>query len=141
MQLTIFYDGFCPLCVAEMKQLAELDRDSKLLLVDIHSAGFVQRYPHIDPAAADRLLHGQLSNGRLIYGLDVTHQAWRLVGRKPWIAVLRWPVIRWIADAAYRVFARYRYGFSYLLTGQRRCASCALKSNRHGPDRADRNAA
>ncbi len=144
-ELTIFYDGYCPLCVAEMEQLRHLDDErqgpARLLLEDIHSAGFSQRYPHIDPGAADRILHGQLADGRLIFGLDVTCLAWRLVERKPWLRLLRWPLIRWFADQAYLLFARNRYGISWLLTGQRRCQSCqlAVARTRSAADQSDQS--
>ena len=42
----------------------------------------------------------------MIFGSDVTHQAWRTVGRKPWLALLRWTIIRWFSDIAYRIFAK-----------------------------------
>ena len=122
--LTIFYDSFCPLCVAEMKQLSELDSAHRLRLEDIHAPEFTRRFPHIDVKAAGRVLHAQYANGELIFGLDVTHQSWAAVGRKRWIAILRWPVIRWFSNLGYRLFARYRYEFSYLLTGTRRCERC-----------------
>lgn len=119
--LTLFYDSYCPLCAAEMDQLRRLDTQARLRFEDIHGADFSQRYPDIDPLAADRILHARYADGRMIYGLDVTHQAWALVGKQRWLAVLRWPVIRWFADIGYRLFARYRYGISFILTGQRRC--------------------
>ncbi|MFM1897079.1 MAG: hypothetical protein RLZZ385_2153 [Pseudomonadota bacterium] len=131
MDLTIFYDGHCPLCVAEMRQLSELDRHRRLHLQDLHAADFVQRYPHIDPQAAIRILHGQLADGTLLYGLDVSCRAWALVGRHGWLRILRWPVIRWFADAAYRVFARNRGLLAFLLTGKSRCTACNLESGRH----------
>lgn len=124
--LTVFYDGHCPLCVTEMRHLARFDHQRLLHLQDLHAPGFRQRYPHIDPVAADRILHGQRADGTLLYGLDVTCLAWRLVGRHRWLQVLRWPGIRWVADRAYLGFARYRQGLAYLLTGQARCERCDL---------------
>lgn len=105
--------------------LKSLDKQGRLQFADIHRADFTARYPDIDPVAADRILHGRYEDGRMIYGLDVSCQAWRAVGKKPWLAVLRWPVIRWFADLAYRVFASNRYRISWLLTGQKRCSPCA----------------
>ena len=129
-QLTIFYDSTCPLCVNEMRQLQALDERSGgavcIDFEDIYQDGFRDRYPDIDPQQADRILHGQLADGTLLLGLDVTCYAWQLVDRKPWLRVLRWPVIRWLADGAYWLFARNRYRLSWLLTGQRRCRSCEL---------------
>lgn len=124
--LTLFYDSYCPLCVSEMNVLRELDVHDRLRFEDIHAPEFAQRFPHIDPMAADRILHGEYADGRIIFGLDVTHQSWAAVGKKPWIAVLRWPLIRWVADLGYRVFARHRYSFSFLLTGKRRCERCVI---------------
>ena len=128
MKLTLFYDSYCPLCATEMKMLEELDVKRNLIFEDIHSENFETRFPSIDPEAADRILHGQFENGALIYGLDVTHQAWRAVGKKPWLAILRWPLIRWFADIAYLVFAKNRYSISWLLTGKKRCEPCKKES-------------
>lgn len=128
MKLTLFYDSYCPLCATEMKMLEELDVNKSLILEDIHSEGFEMRFPSIDPEAADRILHGQLEDGSLIYGLDVTHQAWRAVGKKPWLAILRWPLIRWFADIGYLIFAKNRYSISWLLTGKKRCGPCKKES-------------
>jgi predicted DCC family thiol-disulfide oxidoreductase YuxK len=122
--LTIFYDGHCPLCAAEMQTLRSLDHHNQLQLEDIHADGFTNKFPHIDPIEADKLLHGQLSSGKILKGLDVTCLAWKLVGKHKWMQVLRWPVIRLFADMGYKVFARYRHPISAFVTGKPRCASC-----------------
>ena len=127
MQLTIFYDSQCPLCLAEMQQLKDYDDLGRLNFVNLNTVDFSQRYPHIDPDHANRILHGQLETGEILLGLDVTYRAWSLVGKHKWLALLRWPIIRRLADGLYLLFARYRYGISYLLTGQSRCTgNCAL---------------
>ncbi|MGJ8647521.1 MAG: thiol-disulfide oxidoreductase DCC family protein [Marinomonas colpomeniae] len=126
--LTIFYDGYCPLCAAEMKQLQSLDVNKKLTLEDIHASDFSDRFPHIDPIEADKRLHGQLENGQIITGLDVTCLSWKLVGKHKWMQVLRWPVIRIFADLGYRFFARYRHQLSSFISGKSRgkdnCLPC-----------------
>lgn len=127
VKLTVFYDGFCPLCVREMKHLAELDTEHNLLMVDIQEEGFTDQYPDINPQAASDILHAKLPGGRIILGLDVTYKAWQIVGRGYWIAPLRWPVIRWFADKAYLWFARNRYKISGWLTGQQRCEQCSIR--------------
>lgn len=129
MKLTIFYDSYCPLCVAEMDQLKQLNSNNSLEFEDIHSQDFSSRFPTVDPVAADKVLHGLYDDGSMIFGLDVTHQAWRAVGKKPWLAILRWPVVRWVADIGYLMFAKNRYSISWLLTGQKRCEPC-LKDSR-----------
>lgn len=122
--LTIFYDGKCPLCAAEMKSLAKFDTNNQLILEDLHADDFQQRFPHIDPIAADQVLHGQLDDGRVIKGLDVTCTAWKLVNKHSWLQILRWPVVRLFADKAYLFFARYRHPISAFVSGKKRCESC-----------------
>lgn len=130
MKLTLFYDGYCPLCKSEMAKLEALDQRDHLAFEDIQSPGFSLRYPNIDVPEANRILHAQYEDGSMIYGLDVTHQAWRLVGRHRWLALLRLPIIRWFADFGYLVFARHRYTISYWFTGQRRCESCSTSGRK-----------
>jgi predicted DCC family thiol-disulfide oxidoreductase YuxK len=110
--LRIYYDGLCPLCLREMQHLQRLDREQRLDLQDINAADFVERFPHIDRLQADRILHGELADGRLLYGLDVTVMAWRLVGRGRWVSFLRWPLVRPVADRVYLFFARHRHRIS-----------------------------
>ncbi|MBR7889060.1 DUF393 domain-containing protein [Marinomonas sp. A79] len=122
--LTIFYDGHCPLCAAEMNTLRSLDANKKLQLEDIHAENFSKKFPHIDPIEADKVLHGQLDNGQIIKGLDVTCLAWKLVGKHKWMQVLRWPVVRFFADKSYLFFARYRHQISSFVSGKPRCEPC-----------------
>jgi len=125
-ELTIFYDGGCPLCAAEMRHLSRRDSARKIAYEDIYAADFSARFPQIDQQAADRILHGQLADGQLIFGLDVTYQAWVLVGKRKWVAILRWPIIKPIADLTYLFFAKHRNRISKLLTGQSRCDACSI---------------
>ena len=126
MQLTVFYDGRCPLCLAEMRQLSAHNTEGRVVLEDLHAPGFVERFPHIDPVRAQNLLHGELDSGEILLGLDVTCTAWSLVGRHRWLAVLRWPLIRPVADRVYLWFARHRHRISRLVTGKQRCETCVL---------------
>ena len=75
----IFYDGYCPLCIAEMRHLRKRDKHNKLTLVDIQAPDFSNRYPTMDWHALNARIHGLREDGTLITGLDVTHEA-----GKPW---------------------------------------------------------
>lgn len=110
--LRIFFDGRCPLCAREMNQLKRLDTAGKLDLQDIHAYDFAQRFPHINPVAADKILHGETADGQLLLGLDVTCRGWQLVGRGHWFMWMRWPLIRPVADQVYLLFARHRHRIS-----------------------------
>ncbi|WP_136483665.1 DUF393 domain-containing protein [Vibrio sp. H11] len=119
-QITIFFDGQCPLCVREMRALKRYDDHNLIALIDINSDQMAD-YPDIDPAEAQRIILAYNNRNQLIRGLDVLHQAWRLVG-KGWIyAPTRWPLIKTLADQCYLLFAKHRYTISRWLIGQSRC--------------------
>lgn len=144
-KLTIFYDSYCPLCVAEMNKLHELDvkhslsaqtktlalgeQKLKLEMVDLFSEDFEKNYPHINVEAATNRLHAQTDQGEILTGLDVTHIAWQLVGKGYLTAPLRWPVLRYFTDMLYLFFAEHRYKISYWLTGKARCQVCINKNS------------
>lgn len=123
VELTLFYDGTCPLCVNEINHLKRLDHRQHIAFEDIHAEGFTNRYPDVDRDEASAILLGDV-HGQRIRGLDVTHRAWSLVGRGWITAPLRWPLIRPVADRVYLWFAPRRYRISGWLTGRQRCQSC-----------------
>lgn len=123
MAFTIFFDGNCPLCLKEINQLKKRDVEGKLGFEDINAIGFAARYPDLDWQALNDRIHAIDEQGQVLTGLDVTHRAWSLVGVGWLYAPLRWPIIRVVADGAYKLFARHRYRISFLLTGQRRVAT------------------
>lgn len=112
--LTIYYDGKCPLCLKEMQHLQVADKNNRLKLIDLHSREYARHHSDIDKEQAMNILHGKY-DGKIIRGLDVTCTAWNLVEKHKWLSILRWPLIRYVADAAYLVFAKYRYPISRFL--------------------------
>ena len=127
--LTVFYDGYCPLCVKEMKQLAKKDKQGYLAFYDINQKQLADEHPEIDFAKANAYLHAKTSDGQIVTGLDVTYLTWKLVGLGWVIAPLRWPIIRVVADKLYMLFANNRYRVSKWLTGKARCdSSCAIST-------------
>jgi len=128
-QLSIFFDGQCPLCVKEMRHLKKRDRSMRLNLIDINGADFEQHYPEIPRQQAMQKLHGYWFTNQqkhLLIGLDVTYHARRLVGKGWLIRPLRWPGIRIVADKLYLLFARHRFSLSRLITGKSRCSECSI---------------
>jgi predicted DCC family thiol-disulfide oxidoreductase YuxK len=121
MAFILFYDGLCPLCEKEVSHLIKRDKDNRIQFEDISLPDFPERYPDLNLDDLNARIHGQLEDGSMITGLDVTHKAWSLVGVAWLYAPLRWPVIRWFADHFYVFFAKHRYRISYWLTGKERC--------------------
>ena len=111
---TLYYDGACPLCSAEMKRLQGL-QDGTLSLVDIHQASDAGR-----PAPKTSLLeilHYVTAEGDVLVGIDANVAAWqhtRLGFLWRW---LQWPLIRPAAEKLYRVWARRRYHRLYVRLG------------------------
>ena len=127
--LTLFYDGRCPLCMKEIRHLRRWNSAGRVVFVDINSPDFATRYPHIDPETAMAILHGQLADGRVITGVDVTVAAWEQVGKGHWVRWLKWPGVRRVSPALYRLFARNRHRLARLLTGTSRCSEDDCNKN------------
>lgn len=47
-ELTIFFDGGCPLCVAEIGHLERLDSANKIAFEDIYAPSLSERFPQVD---------------------------------------------------------------------------------------------
>ena len=122
--LVIFYDSYCPLCMAEMRHLHKRNTNGKLDFVDINDETFADNYPQFNHAELNARIHGLANKQQVITGLDVTYHAWRLVGMGWLYAPLRWRIFRPIADWFYIKFAKHRYRISYWLTGKARCDTC-----------------
>ncbi|WP_338367225.1 DUF393 domain-containing protein [uncultured Pseudoalteromonas sp.] len=121
--MIIFYDASCPLCNTEMQHLKDADTKHKIVLEDLNSHDFSTRYPSVNKNKAMAILHAQLPSGEMIYGLDVTYQAWKTVGKYRWLKIFRLPVIRLLADAAYLFFAKHRQTISRLLMPNTQCTN------------------
>lgn len=113
---TILIDGACPLCRREANLLRRMDAGrGRLALIDIADPAF-------DPAQFGRThddvmgtIHGVDRDGTVLTGVEVFRRAYAAVGWGWVLSWSAWPVLRPIADAAYRFFAKYRLR----LTGRR----------------------
>lgn len=129
--LTLYIDGKCPLCVAEMAKLRAWDRHARLAFVDIAQPGFDAAPLGVDLAALNRQLHGWTADGRCVVGIDSIIAAYTLAGKRWIVAPLRVPFIRPAFRVLYRAFARNRMSISRRLgvTNGPPCTNetCALK--------------
>ncbi|EDY38964.1 conserved hypothetical protein [Cyanobium sp. PCC 7001] len=112
--LEILYDGACPLCLREVDVLRRRDQrrhgDSpRLAFVDIDAPGY-------DPAAhagvtyreAMGRIHAITADGTVLRDVEVFRRAYGLIGLGWLYAPSRWPLLRPLADLAYRVWAGWR---------------------------------
>lgn len=128
MTVYMFIDSQCPLCVAEVQMLQRHDKHKHLVFEDIHAPDFNDRYPQFNVHECYNTLHAIDDNGTVVKGLDATVLVWRTVDKHKWLGVLRWPVIKLVADCGYRMFARHRGFFSRLFLGTAKCEVCKDES-------------
>jgi predicted DCC family thiol-disulfide oxidoreductase YuxK len=81
--------------------------DAKLELIDIHTLHNNEDLP--DREALLGTLHLKKADDSLVVGMDANVAAWQHT-RYGWLwRPLRWPIVRNVADLAYRHWARWRY--------------------------------
>ena len=120
-QLTLYFDGKCPVCLKFADLLSGADRDGRLAFVDITDATFDPALLATDMDALNRALHGRRANGTMVIGIDAICAAYELVGLSWMTLPLRLPLVRTLAIPGYLGFARHRQLVSRLL-GLRRTA-------------------
>ena len=104
-QDTLYYDGACPLCRAEIGKLAKFSNGG-LRLVDIHAldAAAVE----IEPRELLARLHLKTADGLWITGLKANIRAWQHTPFAALWRVLDWPLINRLSHAAYELWLRRR---------------------------------
>jgi predicted DCC family thiol-disulfide oxidoreductase YuxK len=113
-KLTLFYDGACPLCQAEILFLSGRNQANLLDFIDINSVQFDPLKVGVSCEAALAAMYGQYASGQLIQGVSVFPEAYRranlprmawFFSRKPLQPFLR---------LAYLFFAKNRHAISRL---------------------------
>lgn len=122
LEIEVLYDGACPLCSREVAGLRRLDRGrGRVRFADIASPDFDASRHGRTHAELMARIHGVLPDGSVVEGLEVFRRAYAAVGLGWLLAPTRWPILRPLAEAAYRWFARNRLR----LTGRREACACA----------------
>lgn len=113
--LTIYYDGLCPLCIAEIHFLAARNRRGLLCFVDISHKQFANAGHPVSCAAAMAQIHARLGNGELLTGVSVFAEAYRRaeLPALAWLLSRTWA--RPILDLGYGWFARHRHTISKVI--------------------------
>lgn len=106
-ELTIYYDGSCPLCRREIAFYRRLRGAERLCWLDV-SAGELLG-DGLSCAAAMRRFHVRDAQGRLFSGGAAFARLWRSLPRwrlAGWL--LAWPPMSWFLELAYRAFLPLR---------------------------------
>ena len=110
--LTIYVDGTCGFCVAEINMLKRHDRLGTLAFVDLTTPGFADFPPGTNLAILNARLHSVTSDGRVLTGLDSMQAIYRQVGLGWVVWPLRIRSLRPLMAWCYEQFARHRYRVS-----------------------------
>lgn len=108
-QLTLLFDGGCPLCVREVRFLERRDRRQRIRFVDIDA-------PDYNPVAHGGIgyreamgrIHAVAADGTVLQDVAVFREAYRLIGLGWLYAPTRWPLIGAVVDRIYSVWAARR---------------------------------
>ena len=121
IQLTLFYDGLCPVCSKGIDWLRRKNKHGWLEFQDINDIDF-------DPAVYGKTLeelmaevHGVCSDGRIIKGMDVFRAAYGEIGWGWLAAPTGWPLLKPLFDRLYRLFSKYRLSLARLVVSDEPC--------------------
>lgn len=104
-QLTVFYDGDCPLCRSEIGHYQACQGADQIAFVNVATADAGVVSPGLDRATAIARFHVLDQTGRLKSGAEGFAQLWLLLPRWRWLGrfVLR-PFVLPLAERSYTSF-------------------------------------
>jgi len=113
---SIYYDGSCPLCTAEINHYASRIGRSKLQLVDVSMEG-ADLKSDLGVEDAMKRFHVRKPDGELLSGAKAFVEVWRLAPGWTWAARLASiPGVLSIMEVSYRGFLVVRPAISALAT-------------------------
>lgn len=114
-KLTLFYDGACPLCQAEILFLSRRNQQDLLRFVDVNSEQYDATKLGVSCEQALAAMYAQYEDGSLIHGAVVFPEAYRRAN----LPFLAWLFSRQIMQPllqfSYQVFAKNRHAISNAL--------------------------
>ena len=96
--LTLLFDGGCPLCVREVRFLQRRDRQARLAFVDIDASDYdAAAHAGISYRVAMGRIHAITGSGEVLRDVAVFREAYRLIGLGGFTHD-RWPLIGSVVD-------------------------------------------
>jgi predicted DCC family thiol-disulfide oxidoreductase YuxK len=102
---TLYYDGACPVCRAEIGKLARFSR-GRIELKDIHELDGEDA--GLDKNVLLSRLHLKTAGGEWVTGLKANIRAWRHTPFRHLWRILDWPPIRPVSERCYEYWLRRR---------------------------------
>ena len=100
-ELTVLYDGGCPLCLREVSFLRRRDRGKRLAFVDVDAADYApEAWAGISYRQAMARIHAIRRDGTVLVNVAVFREADRLIGLG-WLYPHHWPLVRPLVNRLY----------------------------------------
>ncbi|MEO0444237.1 MAG: DUF393 domain-containing protein [Pseudomonadota bacterium] len=108
--ITVFYDGKCGLCAKEINHYRKIAPKGIFIWQDITESTDALATAGITLSQGLKLLHTKDQNGELHIGVDAFILIWQQLKRWRYLAFfVSLPIIRPLANSAYRAFANWRF--------------------------------
>lgn len=102
-RVTVYYDGTCPLCRAEIGHYRSIDEQNRLCFIDA-SAEASPLGSDLERKEALARFHVRDESGRLLSGAAAFVRVWETLPRWRWAArMARVPGVLWLLEIGYRV--------------------------------------
>jgi len=111
-KLTMYYDGLCPLCQAEILFLSRRNTAGLLSFVDVNSTQYSADAVGVSCQQALDSMYAQYDDGELINGVDVFSAAYQRANLPTLAWLLSRPSLRPMLNWGYRFFAKNRHRIS-----------------------------
>ena len=111
-KLTLFYDGACPLCQAEILFLSGRNQADLLGFVDINSTAYDPLKVGVSCEEALAAMYGQYADGTLINGVTVFPEAYRRADLPTLAWIFSRKSMQPILKMGYRFFANNQHAIS-----------------------------
>lgn len=113
--LTVFYDGACPLCNAEIGLYRGCAGAEHIVFVDVSAAATTTVAPGLDKAAALKRFHVRSADGRLVSGAEGFGHLWLALPGWRWMGrIVLLPGILQVAELVYRGFLVVRPALQWI---------------------------
>ncbi len=104
--LTVYYDGACPLCMAEIGHYKAQEGAERICFVD---ASCEDMPDDLDRATAMGRFHARRADGELVSGAQGFAEIWQILPKWRWAARLASiPGMLWLMERLYRSFLPVR---------------------------------
>lgn len=105
---TIYFDGSCPLCSAEIDHYASYDDGNRLGFVDVSAAG-AELGSDLSSNEAMRRFHVRRADGTLLSGARAFIAVWEALPGWQWAArIAKAPGATTVLEVSYRIFLKIR---------------------------------